>query len=301
MSYSMNEIFRKYLHRFRLQLYDNMGARCCNLCRISVLMLMYLSFHALKAEITDTMTVYFQRGLWKIDETYRNNSASLYRIDNILPQSRYAQCLFFADSVKCEIQTDTLEVQHSDALFASSFIDKAEPVQAEVSMPLKPTHWGITTNLLHWVTLAHNVGVEYAPNNRNTLGLSGSCAWFSNKSKHKVYRWMVGELSYHHYFRSYDALRGGFVGLYAQTGEFELMFSPRNRKGEFISAGLCGGYMWKLKEKLYLEVEAGVGYMYVDYRHAKDINGVLIRQGRNYRNYVLPSRISLTLIYRFKK
>lgn len=169
------------------------------------------------------------------------------------------------------------------------------------SKPAKLAHWGVTTNLAHWAAAAHNIGIEYSFDGNNTIGLSGSSAWFSNKSKHKVYRWMVGEITYHHFFGKHESPQGAFYGIYAQTGEFEFMFSPKNRKGEFISSGICGGYRWQLKKQLFLEAEAGFGYMYIDYRHAKDINGVLIRQGRNYRNYVLPTRLALSLIYRFDK
>lgn len=219
-----------------------------------------------------------------------------YIAQKILPQGRYVQCILFSDTISCKHDESEYEVNKEDTtIHVPVLVAENEPLQQ------KPVRWSITTNLLHWAALAHNVGVEYAINSNNTIGLSGSCAWFSNKSKHKVYRWMVGELSYHHYFRTHEAPLGGFVGLYAQTGEFEMMFSPRNRKGEFTSGGICGGYRWQIKKKLFVEAEAGVGYMYIDYRHALDINGVLIRQGRNYRNYVLPSRLAVSLIYRLDK
>ena len=219
-----------------------------------------------------------------------------YIADNILPQSRYAECILYSDTINTKNDVCEYEIKQEDSTNFTPIISYTDRVVA-----VRPVRWGITTNIMHWLALAHNVGVEYAVNSQNVVGISGSCAWFSNKSKHKVYRWMVGELSYHHFFHKYDKPLGGFVGLYAQTGEFEMMFSPRNRKGEFTSGGICGGYRWQLKKKLFLEAEGGIGYMYIDYRHALDINGILIRQGRKYCHYVLPSRLAVTLVYRLGK
>lgn len=218
----------------------------------------------------------------------------VYIAEKILPQSRYAECIFYIAPPMHEESKDEILVYDVDTLKENT-IDIVEPVPVK---SLKSYRWNITTNLMHWAVLAHNVGVEYEMNRKNTIGISGSCAWFSNKSRHRVYRWMVGELAYHHYFRKYDVPKGAFIGAFAQIGEFEMMFSPRNRKGEFYSGGVCGGYRWHLKKEWFMEAEAGVGYMHIDYRHALDINGVLIRQGKDNCNYLLPSRISLSLIYR---
>lgn len=224
-----------------------------------------------------------------------------FMADSILPLGRSATCIFIKEIPPYRITSEELvpsPEQQADTCHTIPLPCVTEGIKPSCH---KPSHWGVSTNLLHWAGLAHNFGLEYSINSQHSLGLSGSCAWFSHKSRHRVYRWMVGELTYHHYLREHHVPRGFFVGLYAQAGEFELMFSPRNRKGEFYAAGICSGYRWQVRDRLFMEAEAGWGYMYIDYRHALDIHGVLLRQGKVKRQCLPPTRLAVTLVYRFDK
>lgn len=173
------------------------------------------------------------------------------------------------------------------------------PVVTE-PLPCVPSRWHLSTNLLHWAALSWNGGIEYSLTNRQTLSLSGSCAWWSKLSDERVYRWIVGELAWHRYFSHNFRHAGFFTGLYAQTGEFELMFGSKNRKGEFVAGGLSAGYRWRFGERLSLMAELGIGYMYIDYSYAVPVDGRFIRQGRNYVHYVGPTRLGLSLVYDLK-
>lgn len=211
-----------------------------------------------------------------------------------LPQERFAQCIIHLQ--KSDSSAIVVMVQEES-------IDSLLPTAMTETLPLseeKPAQWRFTTNLAYWVALAHNAGVEYAFNDQQTLSLSGACAWWSKLARQRVYRWMVGELAYHHYFRHNYRHSGFFAGTYLQTGEFELMFGRKNRKGEFTAAGLCGGYRWRVGDHFSLHTELGIGYMYVDYRYAFDIDKTLIRQGRNYTHYIGPTRLSFSLVYHLK-
>lgn len=225
----------------------------------------------------------------------KHRDAYNYIAENMLPGERYAACIV------CTVERPPVDEEKEIPPVAQE-----EPVR-EMAIPVEEVkeerfrHWALSTNLVHWAALAHNLGIEYAFDSRNTLSLSGSCAWWSWLSKQKVYRWMVGELAYHHYLQDRKEPSGAFWGIYAQTGEFELMFSSRNRKGEFSAAGISGGYRWQIGRNLFMEAEAGLAYMYVDYRHALDINHVLIRQGSDHCHRILPSRISLSLVYKLNK
>lgn len=126
-------------------------------------------------------------------------------------------------------------------------------------------------------------------------------AWWSKLSRQKVYRWMAGELAFHHYFTPGRRHAGFFIGAYVQTGEFELMFGRKNRKGEFTGGGVCGGYRWIFRERLSLSAEAGIGYLYTDYQYALDLYGMLVRQGHNYSHYAGPTRLALTLAIDLKR
>lgn len=180
---------------------------------------------------------------------------------------------------------------------------KPQPLDTILPAPAagRPARWRISTNLLYWAGLAHNAGVEYDLNDRQSLTLSGACAWWSKLSRQKVYRWMAGELAFHHYFTPGRRHAGFFIGAYVQTGEFELMFGRKNRKGEFTGGGVCGGYRWIFRERLSLSAEAGIGYLYTDYQYALDLYGMLVRQGHNYSHYAGPTRLALTLAIDLKR
>ena len=165
----------------------------------------------------------------------------------------------------------------------------------------KLARWRVATNLLDWAALAHNAGVEYDINGCQSLSLSGECAWWSKLSRQRVYRWMAAELAYHYYFHRHARHKGFFMGAYVQTGYFELMFSKKNRQGEFSGGGISAGYRWLFRERLSLSAEVGIGYLYTDYDYALDMGGLLVRQGRNNHHYVGPSRLSLTLAFDLKK
>lgn len=159
------------------------------------------------------------------------------------------------------------------------------------------SRWRLTTNLLYWVLLAWNGGIEYTLNNHSTLSLTGACAWWSHLSHERVYRWMDAELAYHYYFHADKRHSGFFIGGYAQTGLFEMMFGKKNRKGETLAGGISGGYRWLLNDRLSLHAELGLGYAYTDYRYAIYTDQTLIHQGRKYHHYIGPTRAAISIVY----
>ncbi|MDO4309160.1 MAG: DUF3575 domain-containing protein [Prevotella sp.] len=212
--------------------------------------------------------------------------------DRWLPLERFTQCVISLRKNELPV-IDTVE-QEKDVCLPLQTISPAILTKEKIS------RWRITTNLIYWAALAHNGGMEYVLSDQQTLSLNGGCAWWSKLSNQRVYRWLAGELAFHHYFQRNYCHSGFFVGTYVQTGEFELMFGSKNRKGEFTAAGISSGYRWILGNRLSLHAELGVGYMYIDYRYAIDITGTLVSQGHNYTHYVGPTRLSLSLVYNFK-
>lgn len=216
-----------------------------------------------------------------------------------LPQMRYAVCRIVLPP-QAEV-IDSLPVSEEPGEPVEEIPRFAICEEEKETRQSRRARWRLTTNLLYWAVLAHNVGLEYDFNRQHALTLSGACAWWSKLRSERVYRWMAAELAYHWYFKAHERHRGFFVGAYAQTGLFEFMFSPRNRKGEFVGGGLSAGYRWLFRERLSLTAELGIGYSYTDYRYARYIDATLIRQGHNYRHYVGPSRVALTFSIDLKK
>jgi hypothetical protein len=174
-----------------------------------------------------------------------------------------------------------------------------EPVPMPVPEQQTQNKWRATTNLLYWAGLAPNAGIEYVLDDHYYLSLSGAGAWWSKRSDQKIYCWMDGELALNYSFDPTRGLSGPQVGAYVQTGLFEFMNGLKNRKGEFVSVGVSGGYRWQLNRRLALNAEIGLGYMYIDYKYATPMDGLLIYQGHNYQHYFGPTRAAVSLIFSF--
>lgn len=215
-----------------------------------------------------------------------------YIANYYLTELRYAICEFYFKVSPSSLVKVKLTVPENP-------LPTVEMEEYPVQVHQQPAKWRITTNLLYWAALAHNGGVEYAINNRCYLSLNGACAWWSKRDDYKVYRWLVGELAFTYCIKPRFGQDGPQAGVYVQTGEFEFMNGYKNRKGEFTSAGLSGGYRWKLNKRLYLNAEIGIGYMYIDYRHAIPIESTLIYQGHNYSHYFGPTKAAVSLIFSF--
>ncbi len=217
-----------------------------------------------------------------------------YLVKNHFPFLRYSSYSFFF-SPELPVKRDT--TAHMMGPVVSDTAVLAEVKKDTLPLAVRPERWRLTTNLLYWAALAHNAGLEYALNAHSYLSLRGGCAWWRKLSDNKAYRWIIGELAYMYSFNSDYYHRGWQLGGYVQTGEFELMNGPKNRKGEFTAGGLAVGYRWKIKEHSSLHAELGLGYMYIDYRYAVPMDGRLIYQGRNYVHYWGPTRVSLSWIW----
>lgn len=217
-----------------------------------------------------------------------------------LPELRYAECSVHHKNTKTKT-----EVLIPDTIVATPTYNTTpitpEAINDTTVCVQEYSQWHLSTNAAYWLALAHNAGVTYDIDDCRDLSLNVACAWWSNKAKHRVYRWMMAETVYRRYLHKAIPHQGWFVGGHAQTGLFEMMFSAKNRKGEFVGGGLSSGYSWNLSNKLSLTTELGLGYMFVKYRYARDINGTLIRQGNNTYHYFGPTRLAVSLTYNFLK
>ena len=216
-----------------------------------------------------------------------------------LTRYRYAYCLLYLSMTKEDREQQIAEKQQ----FTPTV--KADSLSIRTHIPdsiiEKGRRWYLTTNLLYWALLAWNAGIEYTLDNHSTLSLTSACAWWSRLNRERVYRWMDAELAYHYYFHADKRHSGFFIGGYAQTGLFEMMFSKKNRKGETLAGGISGGYRWLLNDHLSLHAELGLGYAYTDYRYATYIDETLIYQGHKYHHYIGPTRAAISIVYDFNR
>ena len=172
-------------------------------------------------------------------------------------------------------------------------------------------NFAVKTNLLYDATATVNAGIETGLAPRWSLDLSGNYnAWPIGGYKWK--HWMAQpELRYwfcNHFTRH-------FVGIHALGGQFNVGnlsfldgvrilgtdfsdFANHRYEGWGVGAGLAYGYAFILGRHWNLELEAGVGYVYLQYDKFQCAN--CGRQvGEGHHHYVGPTKAAVNLVYVF--
>lgn len=184
--------------------------------------------------------------------------------------------------------------------------------------------WAFRTNMVDWVLLTPNIGVEYDLSNsvygKWTLG--AQVAWNGSTEtktgqniqvKLNDYRVEVkkhkkpgldmkpGQKRLPRFWRTY------YWGAYAAYGEYNLLWS-KGKKGQYYSAGLTGGwevplYGCKRVGEVALDLGISIGMLGTKYDNYRMDNGqvnVTKSKGWHVLPYPVPTEIKVGLVYRFE-
>ncbi len=98
-------------------------------------------------------------------------------------------------------------------------------------------------------------------------------------------------------------------GVYGGLGTYDIQpFTKSGASGDFINAGVVGGYAHSIAKNLNMEYELGIGYVQSDYRiydmETIDKYGYIkeVRDGWDKKsiNRVLPTRVKVSLVWLIK-
>ena len=90
----------------------------------------------------------------------------------------------------------------------------------------------------------------------------------------------------------------GFFGINAIGSKYHFTWQDRRYEGQAYGAGISTGYAWMLSRRWNLEVEAGIGLIWADYRlYPCEKCGQKIRD--EHRWYVVPNKLALSMVYLF--
>lgn len=162
----------------------------------------------------------------------------------------------------------------------------------------------VKTNLLYLATATPNLAVEFATGAKHTLSIGGGWQPWELSDSKKLKHWLVQPE-----FRYWpcETFNGHFFGIHALGGQFNAygirlpfgIFSSLedNRyQGWAAGGGLTYGYQWILSRRWNLELSAGVGYVYIDYKKYKCWQcGRPIE--KSHHNYFGPTKVNITLVY----
>ena len=185
--------------------------------------------------------------------------------------------------------------QPVDTLFVPT-VTQTQPISNE---ELDPLHrMAIKTNLLYDAILMPSLEVEYRIDNRWSVALEGSVAWWSKNRTHKYYQIATIIPEGRYWFRTRKPWHGHYVGLFAGGSWYDLENGARGYKGEFFMTGISYGYMFPIGRSLSLEAGIGVGFLRTTYEEYLPIDGHYVYQQTSRTNWFGPVRLKFALVWR---
>jgi hypothetical protein len=128
----------------------------------------------------------------------------------------------------------------------------------------------IKTNLLYDLALTPHLGVEVPLGERFSIGAEFMRGWWLRRDWSFCWQLQAAALEGRYWFspRMERHRSGGwFAGVFVQAGFYDFQFErTAGVQGEFVMAGLSGGYLCPLDDAWSLEFSLGLGYLVTDYR-----------------------------------
>lgn len=166
--------------------------------------------------------------------------------------------------------------------------------------------WAVKSNLIYDATATVNLGVEVGVAPQWTIDLSGNLNAWSTSNRTKWKHWLA-QPEVRYWFC--DRFSRHFIGAHLIGGAFnfgaienDLSFlgtdfsdlTKRRYQGYAYGTGVAYGFAFVLSEHLNLELEAGFGYMYLDYEKFK-CSDCGRKVGEGTHHYVGPTKAAINL------
>ena len=169
------------------------------------------------------------------------------------------------------------------------------PVAERVRIPL-----AVKTNLLYDALLLPTVEAEYLFNDRWSLNVEGSVAWWRiDGGVDKYYDLWIVSPEARYWFGSRGRWHGHHGGLFVGGGAYDLENGSQGYKGEYFMTGLSYGFMFPVRgcRSLHLEANVGVGYLYTEHEKYLPIDGHYVYQETGRTNYFGPLKAKFSLVW----
>lgn len=188
-----------------------------------------------------------------------------------------------------------LQAQEQPTPIVKETSGTVQPEQlAEDERKERDMHLSVRTNLLRWVTLTPDLGLEWRVNPSWSILVNGSwTSWSWNDKDRRYALWEVAPE-----VRCYIGKeKRGYIGAMYKAGSFNYKLSDTGRQGDIMGGGLTGGYLLKLNNALALDFSVALGYLNADYEKYTVIDGVRVRQGEGTKNWWGPVNAGVTLVW----
>lgn len=154
--------------------------------------------------------------------------------------------------------------------------------------------FALRANLLRWVTLTPDLGLEWCATPSWGILVNGSwTSWDWSGHDRRYALWEVAP----EVRRYVGAGKRAYVGAMYKLGEFNYKLNRVGRQGDLMGGGLTGGYRLRLNDALSLDCSLALGYLRADYEKYRAVEGVRVRQGEEAKNWWGPIHAGLTLTW----
>ena len=156
-------------------------------------------------------------------------------------------------------------------------------------------HLSLRANLLRWVTLTPDLGLEWRINPSWGIAVNGSwTSWSWNDKDRRYALWEVApEVRYY-----MGEKKAWYVGAMFKAGQFNYKLSGTGKQGDLIGGGITGGYQLRLNKALNLDFNLGLGYLNADFEKYEVIDGVRVRRGNETKDWWGPINAGVTLVWK---
>ena len=179
---------------------------------------------------------------------------------------------------------------------------EAERVAAEQAEAERAANYkyniSLRANLLRWVTLTPDVGIEWriCP----SVGIAVNGTWSTWGRNYKEFRYALWEVVPE--VRWYlGEKKAWYVGAMFKAGQFNYKFSETGRQGDLMGGGVSGGYQLKLNKALSLDFRLGLGYLNAECEDYVVIDDVRVRSGEGTKCWWGPIDAGVTLVWKLGK
>ena len=156
-------------------------------------------------------------------------------------------------------------------------------------------HLSLRANLLRWVTLTPDLGLEWRICQSWGIAVNGSWTSWSWSDKDRRYAlWEVApEVRYY-----MGEKKAWYLGAMFKAGQFNYKLSETGKQGDLMGGGITAGYQLRLNKALTLDFNLGMGYLNADFEKYEVIDGVRVRCGNETKNWCGPINAGVTLVWK---
>lgn len=155
--------------------------------------------------------------------------------------------------------------------------------------------FALKTNTLYLATLTPNIGAEFRLGNNMTLNVGGAYRPSNMSYDPDIRMWLV-QPEWRYW--TCESFNGHFFGVHLHGAQYYARYDGKLYDGSLVGGGISYGYGWPLAKHWNLEAEIGAGYARMCYKESPDIPCSKCAV-RKHRNYIGPTKISLTVSYLF--